>query len=87
MSTSRRRIVACGSAGVSCCSTRRAESEAAEARGRASAFKDLASAVGDADSAAARKLYMDAIQRVLNGAELRTVSGSPEEPARVFLDG
>ena len=30
---------------------------------------------------------MDAIQRVLNGAELRTVSGSPEEPARVFLDG
>ncbi len=64
-----------------------AEAEAAEARGRASAFKDLASAVGDADSAAARKLYLDAIQRVLDGAELRTVTGSPEEPATVFLDG
>ena len=68
----------------------RSEAEAltAEATGRASAFKDLAAAVGDADSAAARKLYMDAVQRILDGAELRTVSGgSPEEPTRVFLDG
>lgn len=64
-----------------------AEKATEEARGRASAFSDLASAVGDADSGAARKLYMDAIQRILTGAELRTVSGSPEEPARVFLDG
>ncbi|MDG1985606.1 MAG: protease modulator HflK [Planctomycetota bacterium] len=64
-----------------------AEAETAEARGRASAFRDLASAVGGADSAAARKLYMDSIQRILKGAELRTLSGSPEEPAKVFLDG
>ena len=63
-----------------------AEGSIAEARGRASAFKDLAAAVGDADSDAARKLYMDAIQRILDGAELRTVDGSVEEPARVFLD-
>lgn len=64
-----------------------AQAGIAEARGRASAFSELAEAVGDADSPAARKLYLDAVQRVLEGAELRTVSGSVEEPARVYLDG
>ncbi|MEM9801749.1 MAG: protease modulator HflK [Planctomycetota bacterium] len=59
----------------------------AQARGDASAFIDLSDEVGDADSPLARKLVLERVRRILQNADLHTVSGgTPESPTRVFID-